>query len=139
MRDHDKILSNALLHIQEQIGSDDPKLLFNLTTDLAHSIALNVPKFQLAHFVEYLVDGLLDIEASSSTGASVVLNNVIKLKGADLQAHVSDLMSKILSIMDKITCGRTRSNALYAMFNLATHHLKPVLHILLQQSLPYDQ
>ncbi|KAI4464663.1 maestro-related heat domain-containing [Holotrichia oblita] len=139
MRDHDKILSNALLHIQEQIGSDDPKLLFNLTTDLAHSVALNVPKFQLVHFVEYLIDGLLDIEASSSTGCSVVLNNVIKLKGAELQGHVNELMTKILIILGKISCSRTRSNALCSILNLATHHLKPVVHILLQQTLPYDQ
>ncbi|GJQ85615.1 hypothetical protein Trydic_g20165 [Trypoxylus dichotomus] len=139
MRDHDKILSNALLHIQEQIGSDDPKLLFNLTTDLAHSVALNIPKFQLSHFVEYLMDGLLDLEASSSTGASVVLNNVVKLKGAELQGHVNELMSKILNMLGKITCSRTRSNALCSILNLATHHLKPVVHILLQQNLPYDQ
>lgn len=139
MRDHDKLLTNALLHIQEQIGSDDPKLLFNLTTDLAHSVALNVPKFQLTHFVEYLIDALLDIEASSSTGASVVLNNVIKLKGAELQAHVTELTTKLVNILSKINCGRTRSNALCSIMNLATHHLKSVVHVLLQQSLPYDQ
>lgn len=81
MRDHDKVLSNSVQHIQQQIESDEPKLLYNLTSDMAHVICVNMPHFQLMHFVEGLTDSLLDCESSSSNGSSVVLNVTLKNKG----------------------------------------------------------
>nr|XP_022903178.1 maestro heat-like repeat-containing protein family member 1 [Onthophagus taurus] len=139
MRDHDKQLSNSLMHVQEQITTEDPKLLFNLTTDLANCVSMNIPKFQIGHFAEYLIDGLLDVENSSSNGTSVVLNNLFKLKGGDLQQNVSDLVSKLLESLIKIHDLRTKGNSLNAINNLAQHHLKPIVIVLLQQSLPFDQ
>lgn len=81
MRDHDKVLCNSLQHVQQQIESDDPKLLYNLTADIAHIICVNLPHFQLIHFVDGLIEGLLDCEPSSSNGTSVVLNVTLKNKG----------------------------------------------------------
>lgn len=84
MRDHDKVLSNSIQHIQQQIESDEPKLLYNLTSDLAHVICLNLPHFQLMHFVDGLTDALLDSESSSPNGSSVVLNVTFKNKGKSI-------------------------------------------------------
>lgn len=81
MRDHDKVLSNSMQQIQQKIESDEPKLLYNLTSDLAHVICLNLPHFQLIHFVDGLTDALLDCESSSSNGSSIVLNVTLKNKG----------------------------------------------------------
>ncbi|XP_017784468.1 PREDICTED: maestro heat-like repeat-containing protein family member 1 [Nicrophorus vespilloides] len=139
MRDNDKVLSNSLLHVQEQIDTEDPKLLFNLITELATIIGNNIPKYQLGHFVDTLLEGLLDVEASSSNGSSVVLNTVIKLKGADIQPFVGELLEKLLSTLDKITCSRTRSTALATVLSFANHHIKAVVGIILQQPLPYEQ
>ena len=139
MREHDKVLNNAFAHIQEQIETNEPKHLFNLTTDLAHSIALNIPKFQLPHFVDALIDGLLDVEKSCSSGASIVLNNMMKLKGNELQNYVQSIIGRIHNVLDKINCPRTKSTTLSSVFSLTEHHLRQVVQVLLQQTLPYDQ
>lgn len=138
MKDHDKVLSNSLQHIQHQIDSDDPKLLYNLTSDLAHVICLNIPQFQLVHFVDGLCDGLLDCESSSSNGTGVVLSMTLKSKGSELQSHVNLILAKMLKQLDKIQCPRTRSSALRGILNLATHHPKLVGSLLLAEPLPFD-
>lgn len=79
MRDYDKQLHNSLFNVLENIETDEPKVLFNLTTELAHIVANNNPSFQLTHFVESLMQGLQDVEFSSSNGTSVVLNTVLKV------------------------------------------------------------
>nr|CAI5839463.1 unnamed protein product [Callosobruchus analis] len=132
MRDHDKVLSNSLQHVQQQIDSDDPKLLYNLTADLAHII------FPIGHFVDGLVDALLDSEPSSSNGSSVVLFNTLKSKGGELQSHVPNVLDKILKQLYNIKCQRTKFSALKSILNLATHHSKIVCGVLLNQPLPFD-
>ncbi|KAJ8916184.1 hypothetical protein NQ315_016323 [Exocentrus adspersus] len=138
MRDHDKVLSNSLQHVQQQIESDEPRLLYNLTSDLAHIICINMPAFQLIHFVEGLTETLLDVESSSSSGSSVVLNATLKAKGGELQGHVTHVLEKLLKQLDCIKCPRTRSYALRGVLNLATHHSRTVCGMLLAQSLPFD-
>ncbi|RZC37257.1 hypothetical protein BDFB_008476, partial [Asbolus verrucosus] len=138
MRDHDKQLSNSMQHIQQQIDSDEPKLLYNLTADLAHIICLNLPHFQLIHFVDGLIDALLDCESSSSNGSSVVLNMTLKSKGSELQGHVNSILEKLIVQLDKIHCIRTKSSALRSVLNFATHHSKAVCYILLNQPLPFE-
>ncbi|CAG9771935.1 unnamed protein product [Ceutorhynchus assimilis] len=138
MRDHDKLLSNSLHNVQQNIESDDPKLLFNLTSDLAHVICLNLPQFQLIHFIDGLIDGLLDCETSSSNGTSVILNITLKNKGNELQNYVKQVTEKILGQLDKIQCPRTKSSTLRAVLSLASHHSRIVGGILLMQPLPYE-
>ncbi|CAG9858443.1 unnamed protein product [Phyllotreta striolata] len=138
MRDHDKILSNSLQHIQQQIDSDEPKLLYNLTSDLAHIISINLPPFQLMHCIEGLIEALLDCESSSSNGSSVVLNLLLKNKGGELVSHVAHITEELLKKLYKIQCPRTKSTTYRAILNLAMHHSKIVCGILLSQSLPFD-
>lgn len=140
MRDHDKQLSNSLQHIQKQIDTDDPKLLYNLTVDLAHIVCINLPQFQLIHFVDGLIDGLMDCEISSSNGTSIVLTMTLKNRGGELQVlSVNDILEKIVKQLYKIECIRTRNSTLRAILNLATHHSKNVGSILLAYPLPYDR
>ncbi|CAG9840062.1 unnamed protein product [Diabrotica balteata] len=138
MRDHDKVLSNSLQHIHQQIDSDEPKLLYNLTSDLAHIICINLPSFQLIHCIDGLTDALLDCEPSSSNGSSVVLNVILKNKGGELLSHVVPVIEKLLKQLYQIRCPRTKSSTYRAVLNLAMHHSKTVCGILLNQPLPFD-
>uniref|UniRef100_A0A6P7GVH6 Maestro heat-like repeat-containing protein family member 1 n=1 Tax=Diabrotica virgifera virgifera TaxID=50390 RepID=A0A6P7GVH6_DIAVI len=138
MRDHDKVLSNSLQHIHQQIDSDEPKLLYNLTSDLAHIICVNLPSFQLIHCIDGLTDALLDCESSSSNGSSVVLNVILKNKGGELSSHVVHVIEKLLKQLYQIRCPRTKSSTYRAVLNLAMHHSKTVCGILLNQPLPFD-
>lgn len=138
MREHDKFLSNSLQNVQQNIASEDPKLLFNLTSDLAHVICVNLPHFQLVHFIEGLIDALLDCESSSSNGSGVILNITLKNKGNDLQNHVTYVAEQLITQLNRIQCPRTKSSTLRAILSLASHHSKIVGGLLLMQPLPYD-
>ncbi|KAH1014351.1 hypothetical protein HUJ04_003198 [Dendroctonus ponderosae] len=138
MRDHDKVLSNSLQNVQQNIESDDPKLLFNLTSDLAYIVCVNLPQFQLVHFIEGLIESLLDCESSSSNGTSVVLNITLKNKSNEMQNHVTHVAVKLIAQLARIQCPRTKSTSLRALSSLAGHHSRIVGAILLMQPLPFD-
>ncbi|KAL3282132.1 hypothetical protein HHI36_005326 [Cryptolaemus montrouzieri] len=139
MRDHDKILSNSMQYIHQQIEQQDPKLIYNLTTDLSNIICSNMPQFQLVHFIEGLIDALIDCEPSSSNGSGVVLNLTLKSKGGELQSHIASIVQKILSQIKNIKYAPTRTSAFRAIQSAASHHSKVVSGILLQQPLPFEQ
>ncbi|KAK9870558.1 hypothetical protein WA026_008119 [Henosepilachna vigintioctopunctata] len=139
LRDHDKILSNSMQYIQHQIDRHDPKLLYNLTTDISNIICNNMPSFQMAHFVEGLIDALIDCESSSSNGSGIVLNLTLKSKGAELQSQITSIVQKILCQIKNIKCTPTRTSALRAIQSAASHHSKIVGGILLQQPIPFEQ
>ncbi|XP_050312813.1 maestro heat-like repeat-containing protein family member 1 isoform X2 [Anthonomus grandis grandis] len=138
MRDHDKTLSNSLQLVQQSIELEDPKLLFQLTSDLASVICSNLPQFQLVHLTDGLIDALVDCESSSSNGACVVLNIVLKQKGGELQKHATPVAERLLSQLSCIVCAKTRGTALRALLTLAGHSPRVVGGILLTQPLPYD-
>ncbi|KAK5646733.1 hypothetical protein RI129_005197 [Pyrocoelia pectoralis] len=139
LRDYDENIKQSLAAIQEEIDSDKPKILFNLTTDLSNVIVEHLPPVQLPYFINHLIDALLDVESLSSSGSTVVLNTVIKSKGEDLSMNVSDLLNKLLNILDQITCLRTRASALRVILNFAVHHSKVVVGMLLAHPLPFTQ
>lgn len=139
MRDHDKLLANSLQHIQQQIDTDEPKLLYNLTTDLAHIICVNMPQFQLSHFVFGLIEALMDCEESSASGSGIVLNMTMKSKGGELTSHINEVFTELIQKLDSIKSTKTRSSALKAVLNLAAHHSKIAVNIILSQPLPYSQ
>lgn len=139
VKDHDKVLGDSIEHIATNIGTNEPKLLYNLTTDLAHIVSINIPQSQLSHFIYGLLEALIDCEESSSLGSSVVLNTVLKSKGTELHAHASDIFGKLVFQLDNIKCVRTRSSTLRAILNLASHYPKVAASKLLTQPLPYSQ
>ncbi|XP_066159161.1 maestro heat-like repeat-containing protein family member 1 isoform X1 [Euwallacea fornicatus] len=138
MRDHDKVLKNSMRNVQQNIESEDPKLLFNLTSDLAHIISVDLPQFQVIHLIDGLIESLLDCEPSSSNGTSVVLNIILKNKGNGIQNHVAHVTEAIVAQLDKIQCPRTKSSTLRALSSFASHHSRIVGGILLMQPLPYE-
>lgn len=114
-------------------------MLYNITTDLAHIISKNLPQSQLPHFVYGLLEALTDCEEASSLGSSVVLNTILKIKGAELHVHVSEVFGKLIVELDNIKCVRTRSSALRAILSLSAHHPKIAVAKLLLQPLPFSQ
>ncbi|KAJ4431384.1 hypothetical protein ANN_19981 [Periplaneta americana] len=102
-------------------------------------ICAKLPHFQLIHFCESLLDGLLDAEPCSSSGASVVLNVLLKCKGGELYHQVNDILSNILDRLMSIQCVQTRTGSVRAILALAHHHPKAVVMGLLHQPLPYDK
>lgn len=139
MSDYNNEIGNALGDLKKDIETNDPKLLFTITSDLAKVVSQYLPHFQLMHFTESLLDGLLDHEPSSSSGSSVILNVFLKLKGGELYQHVSDIVLKLLRYMNDMTCSKTKSSSVRSVLALAIHHPKAVTSVLLTHPLPYER
>ncbi|XP_069674813.1 maestro heat-like repeat-containing protein family member 1 isoform X2 [Periplaneta americana] len=139
MADHDNDHANDLSRVREKVQTEDPNELFKVTNELAKIICAKLPHFQLIHFCESLLDGLLDAEPCSSSGASVVLNVLLKCKGGELYHQVNDILSNILDRLMSIQCVQTRTGSVRAILALAHHHPKAVVMGLLHQPLPYDK
>lgn len=75
-------------------------------------ICAKLPHYQLIHFLDSLLDGLLDSEPCSSSGASVVLNVLLKSSGRELYHQVNDILCK------KIFIGGNINLAVYVIIHL---------------------
>lgn len=139
MSDYNNEIGTALGALKHDIETNDPKLLFTITSELAKIVSQYLPHFQLMHFTESLLDGLLDHEPSSSSGSSVTLQVFLKLKGGELYQHVSDIILKLLKYMNDMTCSKTRSSSVRSVLALAIHHPKAVTSVLLTHPLPYER
>lgn len=139
MSDYNNEIGTSLDSLRQDIETNDPKLLFSITSDLAKVVSKYLPHFQLMHFTESLLDGLLDHEPSSSSGSSVTLNVFLKLKGGELYQHVSDIVLKLVKYMNEMNCPKTRSSSVRSVLALAVHHPKAVTSVLLTYPLPYEK
>nr|CAD7435661.1 unnamed protein product [Timema monikensis] len=138
LADHDNDTTGALENIQQQIVTEDPSSLFKVTGELARIICGKLPHFQLMHFSESLQEGLLDPETTSSSGASVVLNILLKAKGGELYHQVHDILAGLLQQLAHIHCPQTRTGTIRAVLALAGHHPKAVVSALLHRPLPFN-
>nr|CAD7202277.1 unnamed protein product [Timema douglasi] len=138
LADHDNDTTGALENIRQQIVTEDPSALFKVTGELARIICGKLPHFQLMHFSESLQEGLLDPETTSSSGASVVLNILLKAKGGELYHQVHDILAGLLQQLAHIHCPQTRTGTIRAVLALAGHHPKAVVSALLHRPLPFN-
>lgn len=128
----------SLSYLKQQIISDDPSSLFAVTKNLGKFVSSKLPLEQLYPFLRSLVDGLCDPHSQSSTGASVVLNTVIKCRGREIRQEIPNVLEAVRDKLCDIQCPHTRKGTLLTFQNLANHHLSAVLSSLLGSVLPYD-
>ncbi|CAL1293706.1 unnamed protein product [Larinioides sclopetarius] len=128
----------SLNYLKSQIISDDPSSLFIVTKSLGKYICEKLPLDQLYPFLRCLVNGLCDPHSQSSSGASVVLNTVVKHRGRELRVEIPNIIEAVRDILNSVQCPHTRKGALRCFQNLANHHLTAVLVSLLNSPVPLD-
>ena len=82
-------LVEAVSLLRERAEKDEPNTLFSLVNDLSKVLCKKINADNLWQLVVYLLEGLLDFQGHSSSGACVVLNQIVKLRGSALSDHVS--------------------------------------------------
>lgn len=134
-------MPEALLPLKElRDGLLVPELnkQFGLIHGMAQVLSKLLPVPELSNLLNGCIRGLNDTQTSSTAGVCVVINGVIKLRGADLKAHVSDLVRGFYSAMPAIKHEQTMNGTLHAVRSLATHHLIPVVNELLLAPQPHS-
>ncbi|XP_054723118.1 maestro heat-like repeat-containing protein family member 1 [Uloborus diversus] len=128
----------SLSYLKQQIISDEPSSLFSVTKSLGKFVSDKLPLEQLYPFLRSLIDGFCDPHPQSSTGASVVLNTIIKCRGREIRQEVPNILDAVRDKLNYIQCPQTRKGALLTFKNLADHHLSAVLVTLLNSPVPLD-
>uniref|UniRef100_A0A667XSE9 Maestro heat-like repeat family member 1 n=1 Tax=Myripristis murdjan TaxID=586833 RepID=A0A667XSE9_9TELE len=87
---------------------------------------------QLTTLVFMLFEGLVDSQTNCCRAASVILNTLLKNRGAGLQELVPEMLEVLHLRLQTITEEQT-------VLILATQHLQTVINTLINQPLPYDR
>ncbi|CAH1780505.1 unnamed protein product, partial [Owenia fusiformis] len=130
---------DALPTLKERLKKTDPNVLFSVIKDLSKVLCKKLPSDQLSDFMEKLYDGLLDAQSHSSSGACVLMNSTIKLRGSELHSQVEYILGVLHEKLGQIECPQTRTGTLRAIRTLSSHHLLSVLTSLLTYPIPYNK
>ncbi|ESO87809.1 hypothetical protein LOTGIDRAFT_234834 [Lottia gigantea] len=129
---------DALPTLKDRLRKSDPSILFSVINDLSKVIAKKLPAEHLEKFIDVLQDGLLDNQSHSASGACVVLNGFMKLRGGEIGSTVEKTLENLYDKLCIIDNQQTRTGTLRTIRTLASHHLLTVLKALLNYKLPYD-
>ncbi|KAK7500196.1 hypothetical protein BaRGS_00008419, partial [Batillaria attramentaria] len=128
---------DALSTLKDRLKKSDPNVLFSVINDLSKVVAKKTTRDQLYPLIESLQDGLMDSQSHSSSGACVVLNGLMRLRGTEVREKVDELLRNLHKQLTRITCPQTKTGTLRTLRTLAGHHLNSFLTSLLQYPVPY--
>lgn len=132
-------LVEAITKLEARADKEEPAAQFAVVNDLSKVLARKVTESEVLPIIYPLFDGLLDEQASSASGACVVLNGLFRLRGETLADEVPALLEAMNEKMAEITHDRTATGVLRAVRTLATHHLGKVVTKLQLFELPYNK
>ncbi|XP_048576780.1 maestro heat-like repeat-containing protein family member 1 isoform X2 [Nematostella vectensis] len=132
-------LIDALATLQQRAQEEDATIMFSVASDLSKVIAKKIPCHLLPGFIFTLMEGLTDSHSYSSSGACVVFNSVIKIRGQEMRKEVHEIIKGLHEKLCLINHQQTRTGTLRIARTIASHHLVPLLTALLEFPLPYDQ
>jgi hypothetical protein len=93
---------------------------------------------ELFPLTEMLVDGLVDRHETSSSGACVVLNCVLRTRGNELSQHASKLVHQMMLSLKSIASEQTLNGVLHCIRSITAHNFMDVCGELLNLTIPYD-
>uniref|UniRef100_A0A671LQI6 Maestro heat-like repeat-containing protein family member 1 n=1 Tax=Sinocyclocheilus anshuiensis TaxID=1608454 RepID=A0A671LQI6_9TELE len=99
-----------------------------------HSLCLQ----QLSTLLFMLFDGLVDSQSNCSRASSVILNTLLKNRGAGLQDLVPEMLEVLHNRLQVIGEEQVKVAIGQSILILATQHLQTVVNTLVAYPLPYD-
>eukprot|EP00008_Paramoeba_atlantica_P015039 CAMPEP_0201485534 /NCGR_PEP_ID=MMETSP0151_2-20130828/9620_1 /ASSEMBLY_ACC=CAM_ASM_000257 /TAXON_ID=200890 /ORGANISM="Paramoeba atlantica, Strain 621/1 / CCAP 1560/9" /LENGTH=1664 /DNA_ID=CAMNT_0047869703 /DNA_START=126 /DNA_END=5120 /DNA_ORIENTATION=+ len=128
----------ALSEMVGRVESDELPSQFGAANELASVVCECLSEEELCHLLMSLLSGLTDADSSASSGTCIVLNSIIKLRGDQFLSKVSELITGMLTAMEKITHEKTINGTLHSIRTLSRHHPLPVINALINSPLPHS-
>jgi len=122
---------------KNRIDTEELNEQFSIAHEMSRELSKLVNKDELPQLLENLLVGLTDVEVSSTSGTCVVLNGLIKLRGAELEPTVGTIIEGMNKAMGTINSDQTMNGTLHAIQSMAHHHLLLVVDQLLKSSIPH--
>ncbi|NXI95483.1 MROH1 protein, partial [Psophia crepitans] len=137
-RDHRDEMVEGLRALKKGLEEPDFTVLFHTCTNIAMVIGKRVPPDQLMSLLLAMFEGLADPDKNCSRAATVMINSLLKERGAVLQEKVPDIMSIIHSKLEEVDEEHIRKAAQQTVYILASQHKSVVVSSLLGSALPFD-
>ncbi|KAG7475718.1 maestro heat-like repeat-containing protein family member 1 isoform X1 [Solea senegalensis] len=129
---------DGLLTLKEQLENPDHSVLYKTCSDLTKVMSKRLPQQQLATLIFMLFEGLVDTQTNCCRASSVILNTLLKNRGAGLQELVPEMLEVLHTRLQSITEEQVRVAVGQTVLILASQHLQTVINALINQPLPYD-
>ncbi|XP_055780682.1 maestro heat-like repeat-containing protein family member 1 isoform X2 [Salvelinus fontinalis] len=127
-----------LITLRESMDNPDHSVLYKTCSDLAKIISKRLPQQQLNTLIFMLFEGLVDSQSNCSRASSVLLNTLLKNRGAGLQDLVSEMLEVLHSRLQMISEEQVKVSVAQSILILATQHLQTVINTLISYPLPFD-
>uniref|UniRef100_A0A8C2FQM9 Maestro heat-like repeat-containing protein family member 1 n=1 Tax=Cyprinus carpio TaxID=7962 RepID=A0A8C2FQM9_CYPCA len=128
----------GLLDVREKLSNPDHSVLYKTCSELTKIISKRLPQQQLSTLLFMLFDGLVDSQSNCSRASSVILNTLLKNRGAGLQDLVPEMLEVLHNRLQLIGEEQVKVAIGQSVLILATQHLQTVVNTLVAYPLPYD-
>ncbi|MED6250664.1 hypothetical protein ATANTOWER_004214 [Ataeniobius toweri] len=128
----------SLPSLKEALENPDHSVLYKTCSDLTKVMSKRLPQQQLTTLVFMLFEGLVDSQTNCCRASSVILNTLLKNRGAGLQDLVPEMLEVLHVRLQSITEEQVRVAVGQTVLILASQHLQTVINALVNQPLPYD-
>uniref|UniRef100_A0A1A8N4H9 Maestro heat-like repeat family member 1 n=1 Tax=Nothobranchius pienaari TaxID=704102 RepID=A0A1A8N4H9_9TELE len=128
----------GLMSLKQQLDNPDHSVLYKTCSDLTKVMTKRLPQQQLTTLVFMLFEGLVDSQTNCCRASSVILNTLLKNRGAGLQDLVPEVLEVLHVRLQNITDEQVRVAVGQTVLILASQHLQTVINTLVNQPLPYD-
>nr|XP_046190828.1 maestro heat-like repeat-containing protein family member 1 isoform X1 [Oncorhynchus gorbuscha]XP_046190829.1 maestro heat-like repeat-containing protein family member 1 isoform X1 [Oncorhynchus gorbuscha]XP_046190830.1 maestro heat-like repeat-containing protein family member 1 isoform X1 [Oncorhynchus gorbuscha] len=127
-----------LITLRENMDNPDHSVLYKTCSELAKIISKRLPQQQLNTLIFMLIEGLVDSQSNCSRASSVLLNTLLKNRGAGLQDLVSEMLEVLHIRLQMISEEQVKVSVAQSILILATQHLQTVINTLISYPLPFD-
>ncbi|XP_027005039.2 maestro heat-like repeat-containing protein family member 1 isoform X2 [Tachysurus fulvidraco] len=128
----------SLTSLREQLNDPDPSVLYKTCSELTKIISKRLPQQQLNTLIFMLFEGLVDSQSNCARASSVILNTLLKNRGAMLQDLVPEMLEELHSQLQVISEEQVKVAVAQSILILATQHLQTVINTLISYPLPFD-
>ncbi|KAJ8290767.1 hypothetical protein GJAV_G00017250 [Gymnothorax javanicus] len=128
----------SLITLREQLNNPDHAVLYRTCSELTKIISKRLPQEQLSTLIFMLFEGLVDSQSDCSRASSVILNTLLKNRGAGLQDLVPEMLEVLHIRLQAISEEQVKVAVAQSILILATQHLQTVVNTLVSYPLPFD-
>lgn len=123
---------------KKMVQLEDQNEQFGLAHSMASILAKLINTNELPNVINSAIHGLLDSQVTGARGTCVILFGLVSERGADLEGHVTKLVTKLIKKMKHIKNEQTLNGSLHALRTIAKIHLAPTIDSLLLLPIPHE-
>ncbi|KAM6148277.1 maestro heat-like repeat-containing protein family member 1 [Rhynchocyon petersi] len=137
-RDYRDEVAEQLLTLRDALVHPDPTVLFHTCHSIAQVIGKRLPPEQLISLLLTLFEGLGDPDKNCSRAATVMINCLLKERGALLLEKVPEIVSVLRCKLQETQEEHVLKAAQHSVCLLGSQHCAAVVSSLLGSTLPLD-